>query len=88
MIKLFQTPTSEAKGQWHILADEDDKVAHPLCNAMGYWFGGYHGNKPSMTKESMRRAGFTGAESLCSGCVEQAYRKHLITIQEARDGKE
>lgn len=83
MIALFQTPTSEREGLWHILADENDRAAHPLCNAMGYWVGGYQGNKPAMTKERMRRAVFSGAERLCSGCVEQAYRKNIITIQEA-----
>jgi hypothetical protein len=82
---LFQTPSSKKKGIWHIKGSEDDRSVRAICRCFGYWIGGYHKDKPEMTRENMPETAFTGKENLCPACVQQAYIKGLITIQEVVD---
>ncbi len=73
-IKLFKNPTGNV---WHILETEDEGSAHGLCHSFGYWFGGYHNDKPEMTKKTMPRAKYDGTQKLCKQCVAQAYGREI-----------
>jgi hypothetical protein len=79
--ELFQTPASEKKGFWHIIGREDDRKISPLCNCQGYYFGGYHKDKPKMTKEAVKRVQWDGTQEICPSCIMQAYMSGKITIE-------
>lgn len=81
MTKIFQTIAAERKGIWHVLESEDKQVVTPLCRVSGFWFGGYHGDKPELTKERCKRAVYDGTQELCVACVEQAYKAGMLTIK-------
>ena len=83
-IKLFQTETSKKKGMWHILDKITKTHAEPLCGAMGYWFGGYHNDKPEQTRENLGIVNFDGSQKICKSCVMAAYDKGLIRLVMAK----
>ena len=76
-IKLFKNPTGKV---WHIIGKEDDRSCHGICNSFGYWFGGYHNDKPEMTKENMPRQNWDGTQNLCRQCLSQFYKKHKLKL--------
>lgn len=78
-MKLFQTVQGEKKGIWHIICDEDSRRVSGICNGLGYWFNGYHGNKPD--QKGPNRCEYSGEEKLCPSCVQTAYVRGLIKIQ-------
>ena len=82
-MKLFQTPTSEKKKFWHILDEENDRFIRPLCNSGYYWFGGYHHDKPEMTKANVKRTDWVKGSALCKSCALQAYKQNLLKLTEA-----
>lgn len=81
-MKLFQTETGKNKKLWHILETEDDRRIAPLCKGHGYWIGGYHNDRPEMTREKCKVTTFSGKEKICPACVEQAYIKGIVGIYE------
>jgi len=80
-VMLFQTPTAKKKGFWHIIGDKNKRRVSPLCNAQGYFFGGYHGDKPEMTEEAMPEMEWNGTQQLCPSCVLQAYKLGMLRIE-------
>jgi len=81
MPKLFQTPTAKKKGFWHITVVENDRCVYPICNSQGYYIGGYHKDKPEMTREAMPETIWDGTQTICPSCVLQAYKRGMIRIE-------
>lgn len=81
-IKLFQTPTAEKKGIWHILGREDNRSIHGICNGFGYWIEGYHNDKPEMKEP--KRAIYDGTQKICSACIQQAYKNNIILTKHVK----
>lgn len=79
-MRIFQTPTGSKKNLWHILEIDTDMHISPLCNGFGYWVGGYHNDKPEMTKKACKQKDFDATENICPACVQKAYMNGLIKI--------
>lgn len=84
-MKLFQTETGKRKELWHILKTENERVIVPLCNGHGYWIGGYHNDKPEMTRDRCKTIQFSEDKNICPACIEQAYINGLIGIYEKQE---
>jgi hypothetical protein len=78
-MKIFQLPTN--KKQWHIVKQISDRNISAICNCFGYYFGGYHNDKPEQTIENCKMKDWNIEEdNICPSCILQAYKSKIIKI--------